>query len=363
MQKAVDDDRNEIPVESVRRWSRDVVFDVSTSEIVDMLVRHYSMHGDSVHVHNWSEFNAAELGRKTHHHPLQPSSESVSFWDGPFFRRYVTQSNKKKSELVNLGDPSFQVLLGDSAEVLRSLPDDVFDGAVTSPPYYNAREYAKWTNMYCHLHDMLDITREVFRTLKPGSLYLYNVFDYFDNENTIVFSAMGQRRMILSAYTVDFFRRVGFELAGNVVWDKGEIEGKRGFNAGNFSPYYQAPFNCWEHVLVFRKPSTKATAPLELASRVIRQQPVLKMVKGENVHGHTAPFPNAIPELLISRLPKGSVVLDPFGGSLTTGRVAEKYGLKSVCIERSKEYCLLGLKMRESSPPEDKNRQAQLAMF
>ena len=48
----------------------------------------------------------------------------------------------------------------------------------------------------------------------------------------------------------------GFQVRGNIVWDKGDIEGKRGFNAGNFSPFYQAPFNCWEHVLVFRKPGT-----------------------------------------------------------------------------------------------------------
>jgi len=49
-------------------------------------------------------------------------------------------------------------------------------------------------------------------------------------------------------------RRVGFELQGNTAWYKGEIEGKRNYNQGNRSPYYQAPLNCWEHCLVFRKP-------------------------------------------------------------------------------------------------------------
>lgn len=231
--------------------------------------------------------------------------------------------------------------------------------------------------MYCHLHDMLDINAEVFRTLKPGALYLYNVFDYFDNENTIVFSAMGQRRMVLSAYTVDLFRRIGFDLIGNVVWDKGDIEGKRGFNAGNFSPYYQAPFNCWEHVLVFRKPARNGSksngngkhngkhvdAGAQLVGRVLRQQPVMKMVRGENVHGHTAPFPDELPELLVSRLNRGDVVLDPFGGSLTTGRVAERYGVRSVCIERSEEYCQLGLRMRDTTKTAALAERAQLALF
>jgi len=375
MQQAIDDDRNEIPVESVRRWTRDVITDVSDREIIEMLVRHYSMHGDTIHVHGWPTFDSPGLGRTIRHHALQLASRSHAFWTGPFFRRYVCPPATSAAPLRNLGDDDFQVLLGDSAAVLRNLPAAMFDGAVTSPPYYNARDYAQWPNMYCHLHDMLAINAEVFRTLKSGALYLYNVFDYFDNENTIVFSAMGQRRMILSAYTVDLFRRIGFDLIGNVVWDKGDIEGKRGFNAGNFSPYYQAPFNCWEHVLVFRKPMQNGAkrngrfsgkhgdAGARLVGRVLRQQPVMKMVRGENVHGHTAPFPDELPELLVSQLNRGDIVLDPFGGSLTTGRVAERYGVRSVCIERSEEYCRLGLRMRDVAKTSALAERAQLALF
>ena len=372
MQQAIYDDRNEIPVDSVRRWTRDVVTSVSDREVVEMLVRHYSMHGDTLHIYNWPSFDAADLGRKVTHHPIRLIPQEHTFWNGPFFKRYVCSPATSPAPIRNLGDESFQVLLGDSAAVLQALPPEQFDGAVTSPPYYNARDYAQWPNMYCHLHDMMNINAEVYRTLRPGALYLYNIFDYFDNENTIVFSAMGQRRMVLSAYTVDLFRHIGFELLGNIAWDKGDIEGKRGFNAGNFSPYYQAPFNCWEHILVFRKPVKNGNGrgrngeqtPDSLVGRVLRQQPVMKMVRGENTHGHTAPFPDAIPELLIAHLPAGSVVLDPFGGSLTTGRVAERHGIRSVCVERSEEYCRLGLRMRAESHQEAERPQScQLALF
>ncbi len=369
MQQAIDDERSEIPVESVRRWTRDVVTDVNDAEIVDMLVRHYSMHGDTIHVHGWAGFDASALGRKTNHHRLSLDADGDHpFWSGPFFRRYVCAPSTRAETVRNLGDENFQVLHGDSAAVLHTVPADTFDGAVTSPPYYNARDYAQWMNMYCHLHDMFAINSEVFRTLKAGALYLYNVFDYFDNENTIVFSAMGQRRMLLSAYTVDLFRRIGFELLGNVVWDKGDIEGKRGFNAGNFSPYYQAPFNCWEHVLVFRKPAKGGRRNADgggadgLVGRVLRQQAVMKMVRGANVHGHTAPFPDAIPELLLSQMRRGMVVLDPFGGSLTTGRVAERHGVRSVCIERSEDYCKLGLQMRSASVSCGRSSRGQLEL-
>lgn len=353
MQQAIEDPANEISVESVRAWSRDVVVDASDAEVADMLLRHYSMSGDTVHVHNWEAFGKSRIDRRIQHHRLDASSAPVEFWTGPHFRRYVHRANKQKRAPETLRERDLVVHIGDAAEALRALRANQLDGAVTSPPYYNARDYAQWPNMYCHLHDMFDINAEVFRVLKPGALYLYNVFDYFDNERTIVFSAMGQRRVLLSAYTVDLFRRIGFESAGAIVWDKGEIEGKRGFNGGNFSPYYQAPFNCWEHVLVFRKPGPGPMAPI---SRVIRQKPVIKMVRGENVHGHTAPFPDAIPELLLPLLPKRATILDPFAGSLTTGRVAVRHGYRSICIERSREYAELGLRMlREES--------AQLTLF
>lgn len=337
MQQAIEDPRSEVPVESVRAWSRDVV-EASDDDVKDMLVRHYSMFGDTVHVHDWASFGREHLGRSVKHHELGVDTETPAFWTGPFFHRYAHRAKKTKRSGEVIRERGLTVHVGDAAEVLRNTRANQLDGAVTSPPYYNAREYAQWPNMYCHLHDMFDVNAEVFRVLKPGALYLYNVFDYFDNERTIVFSAMGQRRVLLSAYTVDLFRRIGFESLGAVVWDKGEIEGKR----GNFSPYYQAPFNCWEHVLVFQKPGPSVAPSV---SRVLRQKPVIKMVRGENVHGHSAPYPDAIPELLLDLMPRRGTVLDPFAGSLTTGRAALRRGFEALCIERSAEYVDLGLRM------------------
>lgn len=351
MQQAIDDERNEIPTESIRRWVRDVVHNAADSDVLEMLLRHYSIYGDTVHLYNWPSKNTKYLGRELVCHKIGAFARDESldaFWGGCFFSRYVKNVPiGDVTHRANLGTPDFQVIHGDSAQVLAGFQTGYFDVAVTSPPYYNAREYSQWANIYCYLYDMFNVNRQVFRTLKSGGLYFYNIFDYFDNEKTVVFSAMGQKRMILSAYTLDLFRRIGFECLGNVVWDKGDIEGKRGFNAGNFSPYYQAPFNCWEHVLVFRKPChTRLSMKSHTLNRVLRQHPVTKIVRGDNVHGHSAPFPDAIAELALNFVKKGDYVLDPFAGSLTTGRVAYRRGVRSVCIERLKEYCLLGLRMK-----------------
>ena len=65
------------------------------------------------------------------------------------------------------------------------------------------------------------------------------------------------------------------------------------------------------------------------------------MIRGENTHGHTAPFPIDLPGLLLEGLPLDSVVLDPYGGSGTTARAAVDRDLACVLLERDAEYCEL----------------------
>lgn len=365
MQQAIEDPRNTIPTESVRTWLRDVQPYRTDTDILEMLIRHYSLSGDTVHLFDWSEDEPQSvLGRTIEVNRLPDKARGVyaDFQDGPLFHRFLAASPNRNGDYQKLGDDACQVFCGNALYVLRQTPSDVFDGAVTSPPYYNAKSYSYWPNLYCYLHDMHAIGTEVFRCLRPGSLYLYNIFDCFDNERIIAMSAMGQKRLTLSAFAVDSFRRIGFEMVGAIAWDKGDIEGKRGFNAGNYSPYYQSPFNCWEHILVVRKPAERAELPVPELPTVLRVGPVIKYVNGQNIHGHTAPFPDEIPALLIAGLPAGSCVLDPFAGSLTTGRVADRMSVKSVCIELHREYCELGLLLlnRQRAAALQQSRQRQL---
>ena len=180
----------------------------------------------------------------------------------------------------------------------------------------------------------------VYRSLKEGGVYFFNIFNYFDNENDIVLSAMGKKRLILSSIIVDIFIDIGFLLHGNIVWDKGHIEGKRGFNNGNYGPFHQQPFNCWEHILVFSKGMPKESYVKDLP-KVFVQKPHIKIVRGENILGHTAPFPIELPQLLASRMALNEVILDPYAGSGTTGLAAEKYGLKAFLIEAKPDYIQL----------------------
>jgi DNA modification methylase len=352
-QQAIQDPEAEIPAISVRQWMKDVQPARSDAEVLQMLVRHYSLQGDSVWLVGLAAEELPNTGRRLENKTIQAiqslphDSRAIApdrFFESSYFRRFIIDRPLDGGRTSHLSqrEALTTAFLGDSFEVLASLPANSIDGAVTSPPYYNAREYSQWPNIYTYLYDMYNITRQVFRVLRPGALYLFNIFDYFDNENNVSLSAMGEKRMILGAYTLDFLRRAGFVCRGNVVWDKGDIEGKRGFNNGNFSPYYQAPFNCWEHIFVFQKPAVGQIDELRFP-QILRQKPVIKMIRGTNTHGHTAPYPAAIPQLLTSQLAPGSTVLDPFAGSMTTAIAAEASGIGCYCIEKNREYFDLGL--------------------
>lgn len=356
-QEAIESEVDQIPKKILRRWCQDVVYGAADEEVVDMLIRHFSLHRDTVVLIGAVAPEASYLGRQVRSERFgswqTEKGIRKKFFGGAFFKRFALERpagavpGPDVQETLELG---IRIICGDCESGLNAMNEDLFDGAVTSPPYYNAREYSRWPNIYCYLYDMYNAARAVFRTLRPGSLYIYNIFDYFDNENNIVFSAMGKKRMILGAYIIYLFERCGFEIEGNVVWFKGNIEGKRNFNQGNASPYYQLPFNCWEHCLIFRKPGEGGALP---STQILKQRPVVKMVRGENRHGHTAPFPMEIPEVLINVLFPGAEILDPYGGSMTTLCAAMKHGLKATAFEMNPAYFELGRRKVRSRMQEE----------
>jgi DNA modification methylase len=352
-QEAISSQDDQIPDASLKKWKLDLVAGVSETEIVEMILRHFTLHGDTAVIVNGPGLGRALLGRNIRYETFNPKISTGSFFEfqeSAMFQRFVvdrkTPVKPYALKPIRTLVEDARILHGDCFEVLSSLDPESIDAAVTSPPYYNAKSYAVWPNIYCYLYDMHNSAKQVFRVLKPGAVYLFNIFDYFDNENNIVLSAMGKKRMILGAYIINLFRRTGFELDGNVAWYKGEIEGKRNFNQGNKSPYYQYPFNCWEHTFVFRKPG-QAVKNYSFPT-VLNAKPVIKMIKGENVLGHSAPFPVAIPELVVGQMEPGQVVLDPFGGSMTTARAALRYGVRSISVEIHEDYCLLGKRLIET---------------
>lgn len=295
---------------------------------------------------------------------------------------------------------------GDSYEVLKKFSDESIHLAVTSPPYFNAREYSQWPTLNAYLDDMKKIFKEVFRVLDNHRIFVLNVGD--------VNCKLGKQpwtneRVPLGALFTIMLRDIGFQYVDDYIWHKGEPQSFRHMNGGKNFPLYHYPVNSYEHILIFHKhvrDMTRIPCPTcgtfmvqnnsqseinvqswecnnekcpdrsagnrgkrysarsimmfrgqkaehaiekELLKKwrkdIVSFSPVIKLFGGKNLAGHTAPYPDDIPEMAVKLYTyKGDTVLDPFAGSFTTSFVALKNGRNSVGIDINKEFVDLGKK-------------------
>lgn len=302
---------------------------------------------------------------------------------------FLNQSSKEK------------VIWANCLKVLKQMKSESIACMVTSPPYYNARAYAQWSDLDAYMQDMEAILRECYRVLDNHRVFVFNVGDIFDNDNLFTRSTWGKRRLPLGAYFIMLFEKVGFSFVDDIIWDKGEVQSQRHKNGDKPYPYYQYPMNCYEHILIFHKhrndetrypcpvcgclqvngnaytekglrswecknkdcfERSKANRGKRFSAKTYFTQnedfnkgseiekdfiyawrrdikkinPVIKInSKGQNLLGHTAPFPQEIPEFAVRMFSyKGERVLDPFMGIGTSVRVANKLGRIGIGIER-----------------------------
>lgn len=292
-----------------------------------------------------------------------------------------------------------KALWGNCLDFLRRMDNESVQLMVTSPPYYNARDYSQWKTLDDYLDEMSCIIKECYRVLDNHRPFVFNVGDIFDNDNKHTKSSWGKRRIPLGAYFTTIFEEHGFQFVDDFIWDKGEVQTQRHKNGNRPYPLYQYPINCYEHIFVFYKHRLDKTlypcpvcgclkvngnaysgagikswecknldcfersagnrgkrfsARTQLMTGlqrddnfidedllckwrrdVVKFSPVIKInSKGENILGHTAPFPSEIPEYAV-RVFTGvnESVLDPFAGSFTTVIESCRQGRNSIGIE------------------------------
>jgi DNA modification methylase len=251
--------------------------------------------------------------------------------------KYIILSAGKKKLSKKL-----EIINDNSAKFLQQLKPGQIGSAITSPPYYNAREYSQWSNMILYFVDMLINCKAVYGSMADNAYYLYNIGDIVSEDNVYVVSNMSKRRVQLGFLSCMIFEMAGYNLTGNIIWDKGEVQSKRNSTL-NLFPGYVKCINCFEHVLVFRKGEYE-----KLSNSVERISPVIKINnKGENTYKHTAPYPVELVDLLRPYVIKDLYVLDPFLGSGTTMKWCKENDLLGLGIEMNEEYynlCLKNLK-------------------
>lgn len=333
----------------INTWRKDIVDVSDDKEILNMISKFFTFKNETLLVINGNtETNEINNRKVVFENIREIEYDTKGYLNSGYYRifqdpngrlrKYVLEFDENNKEVIIKPKKEITLINGDSKEVLYLIEEGSISAAVTSPPYYNAREYSNWKNLYLYLKDMFKIAKSVLYTLKPGGIYLYNIGDILGNDNMIVKSNMGTKKMQLGAYTYYIFKEAGFEFLDNIIWDKGEVQSNRQMNDGKNTPHYQKPMNAYEHMYLFKKSgSSKTMNASNWKSNVEKFNPVIKInSKGENILGHTAPFPDDIPDFVIKAFTnENDIVLDPFSGSLTTAIQASKNNRIGLGVEYS----------------------------
>ncbi|HEL4773735.1 adenine-specific DNA-methyltransferase [Stenotrophomonas maltophilia] len=238
------------------------------------------------------------------------------------------------------------VVHGDAIEGLKSIDTSSIDLIFADPPYNIGKDFDG-------IHDRVDEAEyldwcwkwleECYRVLKPtGTFYLMN-------------STQNMPHM-------DIYCRKRFEILSRIVWsyDSSGMQARK-FYGSLYEPILHMvkdpkayTFNA-DDILVeaktgakrglidYRKDPPQPYNTTKVPGNVWDFARVrFKMDEYEN-------HPSQKPEALLERVIRassnpGDLVLDPFGGSFSTGAVAKRLGRRSISIEKNEAYIKIGLR-------------------
>ena len=234
----------------------------------------------------------------------------------------------------------------DCLEGLKLLDDNSIDLTVTSPPYDNLRTYNGYS------FDFDNIAKELYRVTKEGGVVVWIVGDA-----TIKGSETGT-----SFRQALYFKEIGFNLHDTMIYQK------NGTGAcGSNKCYWQA----FEYMFIFTKGKIKTVNRLtngkprtqggkkmgrltkdgvqkvEVRSDATGKEQIRNNIwcynvgfcTGDDRTGHPAVFPEQLAnDHILSWSNEGDIILDPFMGSGTTGKMAKLNNRKFIGIELDDTY-------------------------
>jgi site-specific DNA-methyltransferase (adenine-specific) len=284
------------------------------------------------------------------------------------------------------------ILLGNSLELLKTIPDNYIDCCITSPPYWGLRDYGHDEQLGSEKHfkdfvnNLCNVFDEVKRVLKPTGTCFVNLGDTFMNDSS--YSEKGRQGfgkdkigmikkekqgvekkslcMIPERFAIEMIDR-NWCLRNQIIWhkpnampssatDRFTVDFEKIFLFVKESKGYyfkqQLEKSIWAEtdarskikggVLSNGKTASGNYATSKVAFREdgMRNTRTVWTVNTEpSSEAHFATYPQRLVERMLSAgCPENGIVLDPFFGSGTTGLVAKKLNRHYIGIELNPEY-------------------------
>ena len=257
-----------------------------------------------------------------------------------------------------------QIFHARSNELLKEFPDECIDLVVTSPPYDDLRDYngeVAWD-----FDVFREIAKELYRVMKKGGVVVWVIGDKTVKGNK---SSTSFRQAL-------YFQEIGFDMYDVIIYEK----------AGSGPPHPNRYFNSFEYMFVLSKGKPKTVNILKdkpnkwaghstygevtrrekdgsltnKGKKTVGQYGIRTNIwryangkgfstKDDIAYEHPAIFPERlVRDHIASWSNQGDIVLDPFGGSGTTSKVAHLMGREWVLIDAVEKYCEIARRRMEN---------------
>jgi DNA modification methylase len=247
-----------------------------------------------------------------------------------------------------------EVIQGDCLIEMQKIPDKSIDMVLTSPPYFNAREYSQYKSVQDYMEQMKEVFAGVYKVLKESRMCIINISPVLVEREK---RSKQSYRIPLPFYYVPMMEKIGFEFLEDIIWVKpdGAAPNRNGGFYKHRKPIAYKPNIVTEYILVFKKP-----APF-LIDKIIKKESLVDdgyertnvwHIQPETKSKHPSPFPKELAEKCIRYYSyQNDTILDPFAGSGTTGIVCKNINRNFILIEQEQAY--IDIINKRLTPPRD----------
>jgi DNA modification methylase len=268
------------------------------------------------------------------------------------------------------------VLTGDSLKILPKIESESVQSCITSPPYWGLRDYENSAQIGSesspvdYVNNVVSIFREVKRVLRSDGTLWLNIGDGYARNggvgkhgpNAIVGNTkkliqkrnckvpecwgLKDRDLMGIPWRVAFaLQEDGWILRSRITWVKKNPMPESVKNR---------PTNATEEIFLFAKSPAyfyNQEGVREDSGANLRNYWILNQEAGK--YGHPAAFPRELARRCILLGSKEEqIILDPFGGSGTTGVVANELNRKAIIIELNPTYAEIAITRGASIQPQ-----------
>lgn len=241
-----------------------------------------------------------------------------------------------------------KIYIGDAETILEKLPDNFFQLMVTSPPYWNVRDYGhkgqigRNDTLEQYLERLNRVWQEVARALLPDGKIALNI-------GNIYYSEPDEKRRTTANLSLLTWQQLNniktLRFMGTIYWQKTTSrDGSVLFGSYPYPTNFMIS-NAVEPIHIFRKVGKRnVSKEIKEKSKVVKEEfKKFRDAIWNDINGvedeHCAAYPWELPARLIKMFSYvEDWVLDPFLGSGTTMKAAKDLGRNSVGIELNPKY-------------------------